>query len=37
MLLTIATPEHWHAPMAKFGNMQAGKHVFIEKLVSHNL
>ncbi len=33
--ITIATPEHWHAPMAIMG-MQAGKHVYIEKPISHN-
>ncbi len=35
-VITIATPEHWHAPMAIMA-MQAGKHVFIEKPCSHNL
>lgn len=34
-VITIATPEHWHAPMAIMA-MQAGKHVFIEKPCSHN-
>lgn len=33
--LTIATPEHWHAPMAIMG-LQAGKHVYLEKPSSHN-
>lgn len=33
--ITIATPEHWHAPMAILG-MQAGKHVYLEKPCSHN-
>ncbi|MFN8254346.1 MAG: Gfo/Idh/MocA family oxidoreductase [Bacteroidales bacterium] len=34
--ITIATPEHWHAPMAIMA-LQAGKHVYIEKPCSHNL
>lgn len=33
--ITIATPEHWHAPMAILG-LQAGKHVYVEKPCSHN-
>jgi len=33
--VTIATPEHWHAPMAIMG-LQAGKHVYLEKPCSHN-
>jgi len=33
--IAIATPEHWHAPMAIMG-MQAGKHVYLEKPCSHN-
>src|ERR1700741_2020023 len=33
--ITIATPEHWHAPMAIAG-LQAGKHVYVEKPGSHN-
>src|SRR6202042_637276 len=28
--ITIATPDHWHAPMAIAG-LQAGKHVYVEK------
>jgi predicted dehydrogenase len=32
---TIATPEHWHAPMAIMG-LQADKHVYLEKPCSHN-
>ncbi|MGB3150067.1 MAG: Gfo/Idh/MocA family oxidoreductase [Maribacter sp.] len=31
----IATPEHWHAPMAILG-LEAGKHVYVEKPCSHN-
>ena len=33
--ITIATPEHWHTPMAIMG-LQAGKHVYVEKPCSHN-
>ncbi len=33
--ITIATPEHWHAPMAIMA-LQAGKHVYLEKPSSHN-
>ncbi|WP_416868117.1 MAG: Gfo/Idh/MocA family protein [Imperialibacter sp.] len=33
--ITIATPEHWHAPMGIMG-ANAGKHVYIEKPCSHN-
>ena len=33
--ITIATPEHWHTPMAIAG-LQAGKHVYVEKPPSHN-
>ena len=33
--ITIATPDHWHAPMAVAG-LQAGKHVYVEKPCSHN-
>jgi len=33
--ITIATPEHWHTPMAIMG-LQAGKHVYVEKPSSHN-
>ncbi|WP_295767172.1 Gfo/Idh/MocA family oxidoreductase [uncultured Mucilaginibacter sp.] len=31
----IATPDHWHAPMTILG-CQAGKHVYVEKPLSHN-
>lgn len=34
-ILINATPDHWHAPMS-FLAMQAGKHVYLEKPVSHN-
>ena len=34
-VITIATPDHWHAPMAMLG-LQAGKHVYVEKPSSHN-
>jgi predicted dehydrogenase len=33
--ITIATTDHWHAPMAIAG-VQAGKHVYVEKPCSHN-
>jgi len=33
--ITIAAPDHWHAPMAIMG-LQAGKHVYVEKPCSHN-
>ncbi len=33
--ITIATPDHWHAPMAIAG-VEAGKHVYVEKPCSHN-
>src|SRR6201986_3069538 len=33
--ITIAPPDHWHAPMAIAG-LQAGKHVYVEKPCSHN-
>jgi predicted dehydrogenase len=33
--ITIATPDHWHTPMAIAG-LRAGKHVYLEKPCSHN-
>lgn len=31
----IATPDHWHTPLTVMG-CQAGKHVYVEKPLSHN-
>jgi predicted dehydrogenase len=33
--VTIASPDHWHTPMA-VSALQAGKHVYVEKPCSHN-
>jgi predicted dehydrogenase len=33
--ITIATPDHWHAPMSILA-LQAGKNVYVEKPCSHN-
>ncbi|MGB6686642.1 MAG: Gfo/Idh/MocA family oxidoreductase [Terracidiphilus sp.] len=33
--ITIATPDHWHSPLA-IAALQAGKHVYVEKPCSHN-
>jgi len=34
--ISIATPDHWHAPIA-LAAIQAGKHVYVEKPCSHNI
>jgi len=34
-VITIATPDHWHAPMAILG-LEAGKHVYVEKPCSYD-
>ena len=33
--ITIATPDHWHAPMGILG-LEAGKHVYVEKPCAYN-
>jgi predicted dehydrogenase len=35
-IISVATPNHWHSLMAIWG-MQAGKDVYVEKPVSHNV
>ena len=34
-VLSIAAPDHWHAPAAILG-LKAGKHIYVEKPGSHN-
>jgi predicted dehydrogenase len=35
-IVAIATPNHWHA-LATIWALQAGKHVYVEKPISHNV
>jgi len=35
-IISIATPNHWHSLMAIWA-LQAGKHVYVEKPISHNV
>jgi predicted dehydrogenase len=35
-VVVIASPDHWHAPMA-IDSMEAGKHIYIEKPMTHTL
>jgi predicted dehydrogenase len=34
--IVIATPDHWHTPMAMLA-LEAGKHVYVEKPPTHNI